>query len=81
MMGKRPTNSGMSPYWMRSVCSTCRSTALEMADCAPPFALRMHTSDEQNSSNSNNSVYSNIIIVKSTNSHHNDSSNTDNKIK
>lgn len=35
MMGNRPTNSGMSPYVIKSVCSTCCSTSSPSAFRAP----------------------------------------------
>lgn len=41
MTGKRPTNSGISPYWMRSVCSTWRSTFEETFAWLLPSTLAL----------------------------------------
>ena len=41
MMGKRPTNSGMRPYWIRSVCSTWRRTFEDTLACPLPRTLAL----------------------------------------
>ena len=41
MMGKRPTNSGMRPYWIRSVCSTWRRTFEDTLACPLPKTLAL----------------------------------------
>ena len=40
-MGKRPTNSGMRPYWIRSVCSTWRRTFEDTLACPLPKTLAL----------------------------------------
>ena len=41
MMGKRPTNSGMRPYWIKSVCSTWRRTFEDTLACPLPRTLAL----------------------------------------
>lgn len=42
-MGKRPTNSGMRPYVMRSVCSTWRSTSFSALRAPDACRSLQHT--------------------------------------
>ncbi len=48
MMGKRPTNSGMRPKWMRSTCSALCSVSSGSASAPAPLCIRARTCERQN---------------------------------
>lgn len=43
MMGKRPTNSGIKPNWMRSTCSAFCSVSSGSASAPEPLCIRART--------------------------------------